>query len=48
LYENIGEFKSPGDMILLIGKALVDDNIVSIKEINFMKMFIEGIKQKAI
>jgi DNA polymerase III delta prime subunit len=38
LFDNVGEFKSPGDMIIQIGDFLYKHNIVSIKEINFMAM----------
>lgn len=38
LFENIGEFKSPGDAIILISEYLYRNSFVSIKEINFMGM----------
>jgi replication factor C small subunit len=44
LYENVGEFKSPGDCIILIANALRDDNISFNKEINFMGMVCNGLK----
>lgn len=44
LYENVGKFKSPGDMILLISEYLYRDNFISIKEINFMGMVVSALK----
>lgn len=46
LYENAGEFKSPGDAIIEIGDHLVNDNIVAIKEINFMHMVMKMMKER--
>ena len=45
LYENVGEFNSPGDAILSIGQHLMWDSTVAIKEINFMHMVIEMMKK---
>jgi len=44
LFDNIGEFKSPGDAILLIGEHLYRDGLIAIKEINFMTMFVLMLK----
>jgi len=47
LYENVGEFKSPGDAILEIGDHMRYHGYVALKEVNFIhmvvKMFKEGI-----
>lgn len=47
LFDNVGEFKSPGDAIIEIADALYRDSIIAIKEINFigciMKMIKKGI-----
>lgn len=48
LFENAGDFKSPGDAILAIGEAHKWDGMVSIKEINFMHMVFKMLKQGAI
>lgn len=48
LFDNIGEFTSPGDMIITIGEYLYKHNIVSIKEINFMAMAAYCIKKRFI
>jgi len=45
LYDNVGHFKSPGDMIIKIGEHLYKHNIISIKEINFMAMVVESMKK---
>lgn len=45
LFEQAGEFKSPGDAILSIGEALRWDSLVAIKEINFMYMIMDIIKR---
>jgi DNA polymerase III delta prime subunit len=45
MYENAGEFKSPGDAILAIGEHLYRDSIIAIKEINFMAFVVEMIKR---
>jgi len=45
LFENVAEFKSPGDAILSIGDALRWDSLVAIKEINFMYMVMDIIKR---
>lgn len=41
LYENAGEFKSPGDVVIKIGEAMKWDGQVANKEINFMHMFFD-------
>lgn len=38
LYENVGEFSSPGDAIVLISEYLYRNGFIAIKEINFMGM----------
>jgi len=45
LYENVGDFKSPGDMLIMIGTYLYRHNVISIKEINFMAMVAESLKR---
>jgi replication factor C small subunit len=45
LFDNIGEFKSPGDAIIDIGEYLYRDGTVAIKEINFMAMFVKMMKE---
>jgi DNA polymerase III delta prime subunit len=45
LFENVGDFKSPGDGILAIGEALRWDSLVAIKEINFMTMVMDILKR---
>jgi DNA polymerase III delta prime subunit len=45
LFENVGDFKSPGDGILAIGEALRWDSLVAIKEINFMTMVMDMLKR---
>ena len=40
LFDNVGEFKSPGDAIIEIGEHLYRNEIVAIPEINFMSMFV--------
>lgn len=44
LYENVGSFTSPGDAIILIGEHLYRDDKVAIKEINFMHMYFQMLK----
>ena len=44
LFENVTDFKSPGDAILAIGEAHRWDGMVSIKEINFIHMVFQMIK----
>ena len=44
IFDNVNEFKSPGDMIIEIGQYMYQDSIVSIKEINFMAMVAKGFK----
>lgn len=48
LYENAGEFKQPGAVILGVGEHLYRDQQVAIKEINFMHMIVEFIYDKVI
>ncbi len=48
LFDNAGEFKSPGDAILLLGDAHKWDGMVAIKEINFMHMFVKMINEGAV
>jgi DNA polymerase III delta prime subunit len=36
LFDNVGNFKSPGDAIIEIAEAMYRDSIVAIKEINFI------------
>jgi hypothetical protein len=48
LYENVGKFNSPGDGIILIGEHLFRDSKVAIKEINFMHMYFQMLKNKVI
>jgi DNA polymerase III delta prime subunit len=43
LYENAGEFSSPGGAILAIGEALKWDGSIANKEINFMRMVVDMI-----
>ena len=45
LFDEVGEFKSPGDMIIDIGEALYRDSIIAIKEINFMAFTLKGLKE---
>ena len=48
LFDEVGQFKSAGDMIILIGEHLYRDSIIAIKEINFMTMVIRGMKEGSI
>lgn len=48
LYDNAGEFSSPGGAILSIGEHLKNDGFVAIKEINFMHMVVEMMFNKVI
>jgi DNA polymerase III delta prime subunit len=48
LFENAGEFSSPGGAILSIGEHLYRDSIIANKEINFMRMVIEMILENAV
>lgn len=45
LFENVGEFKSPGDAIIEIGESAYRNEIVSIKEIQFMSMIMNMYKK---
>jgi hypothetical protein len=40
LFENVGEFSNPASAILEIGEHSYRDNIVAIKEINFIHMVV--------
>jgi len=48
LFDNAGEFKSPGHAILLIGEAHRWDGMVAIREINFMHMVFKMIEAGAV
>jgi DNA polymerase III delta prime subunit len=48
LYENAGEFQSPGGAILNIGQFLFQDTTIANKEINFMTMVVKMIYEKVI
>ena len=48
IYENVGDFKSPGDVIIAVGEHLYRDSIVAIKEVNFMAMVASLIKKGAV
>lgn len=48
LFNNAGSFKSPGDAILAIGEAHRWDAMVSIREINFMHMVFQMIREGAV
>jgi len=45
LFDNVGEFKSPGNAVLAIGEAHRWDSFVSIREINFMYMVFKMISE---
>lgn len=45
LFENVGEFSSPGDTVIDIGEHLYRDSMVAIKEINFMSMVMKILKR---
>jgi len=44
LFDNVGDFKSPGDAIIEIGEHMYRNDNVSIKEINFMYMVVKMMK----
>ncbi len=44
LFDNIGDFKSPGDAIIEIGESSYRNDIVAIKEIQFMSMLMKMYK----
>lgn len=44
LFDEVGQFKSAGDMIILIGEHLYRDSIIAIKEIGFMSMVVRAMK----
>jgi len=48
LFDNVGEFKSPGDAIIEIGEHLYRNSFVAIKEINFMHMVVSMMKNGVI
>jgi hypothetical protein len=48
LFDNVGEMKSPGDAIILIGEHLHRHNVSYIPEINFMHMYMKMIKNGVI
>jgi DNA polymerase III delta prime subunit len=48
LYEKVGKFKSPGDAVINIAEHLYRDDKVAIKEINFMHMFFNMMKNGVI
>lgn len=45
LFDNVGEFKSPGDGIIEIADAMYRDGIVAIKEINFIGCVLKMLKR---
>lgn len=45
LFEQVGEFKSPGDAILEIGEFLYRSSIIAIQEINFLCMVVGMMKR---
>ena len=45
LFDEVGQFKSAGDMIIMVGDYLYRDSIIAIKEINFMSMVVKGLKE---
>ena len=48
LFDNVGQFRSPGDAVLSIGEAHRWDAMVSIREINFMYMVFKMISEGAV
>lgn len=48
LFNEVGVFQSPGDMIIEIGEALYRDGIVAIKEVNFMAFVARCLKKSVI
>lgn len=48
LYDNAGEFSSPGGAILSVGEHLFRDNTIANKEVNFIHMVVEMILNNAI
>ena len=48
MFDNAGEFKNPGDAIILIGEHLHKHNVSYIPEINFMHMYMRMLKQGTI
>jgi hypothetical protein len=44
LYENLGEFKSPAEALILISEYMYRNGFVAIKEINFMGMVTKMMK----
>lgn len=45
IFEKAGEFKSPGDVIIIVAEHLYRDAIVAIKEINFLAMVVNILKK---
>lgn len=45
LFDNVGEFKNPGDAIIDIADALYRDSIIAIKEINFIGFIVKLLKK---
>jgi len=48
LFENVGDFSSPGDAIIEIGEHLYRNDSMAIKEINFIHMVIKMMKGRMI
>ena len=48
LFENVGDFSSPGDAIIEIGEHLYRNDSMAIKEINFIHMIIKMMKGRMI
>ena len=45
IFEAAGEFKSPGDVIILVAEHLYRDSIIAIKEVNFIAMVVTILKK---
>lgn len=45
MFDNVGEFKSPGDAIIEIAEAMYRDSIIAIKEINFISFVLKLVKR---
>lgn len=48
MFDNAGEFKSPGDAIIEIAEAMYRDSIIAIKEINFISFVLKLVKRGCI
>jgi DNA polymerase III delta prime subunit len=48
LFDNVDEFKSPGDAIIEIAEAMYRDSIIAIKEINFISCILKLAKRGCI